>query len=133
MIESIQGKCITLRKNKIHRMGERRISLPEPKEPNPGREGAIFLAWMLKIGQSVKLSKAEKEWARKKRDNPELRDMSLKDFIVQVGEEYIYETTWKGDKILRLTKEGIKWAEPWTFAHNVARGHHSQQSKRKLD
>lgn len=104
----------------------------EAKEPNPGREGAIFLAWMLKIGQSVKLSTAEKEWSRKKKANPQLRDRDLKDFVVQVGEEYIYETTWKGEKILKLTKEGIKWAEPWTFAYNVGRGHHSHPSKRKI-
>jgi len=51
-------------------MGERRISLPEPKEPNPGREGAIFLAWMLKIGQSVKLSKAEEGMGSKKEGQP---------------------------------------------------------------
>ena len=117
----------------IRRIGERGVSLPEPREPDPGLEGAIFLAWILKIGQSVRFSTAEKEWIRKKKDSPQLRDMTLGDLIALVGEKYLYETTYKGEKILKLTKEGIKWAEPWTLAYNVGRGHHSQPSKRRID
>lgn len=115
------------------RKRERSISFPEPREPDPGIEGAIFLAWLLKIGQNVQLSIAEKVWNRKRKNNPKLRDVDLDAFIAQVGKEYLYVTIWKGEKILKLTKKGIEWAEPWTHHYNVCRGHHSQPSRRRLD
>ncbi len=109
------------------------IYLPEPEQPDLGLGGAIFLAWLLKIGQREKLSIAKKKWTRILRRDANLCEMDLEDFIARAGEERLYVARLSGEEYLVLTKEGIKWAEPWTLYYNVARGHHGQPTKRKID
>lgn len=115
------------------RLPEQEQSNPGLEEPDPGRAGARFLAWLIKRGQIRKLAIAEKEWNRIRDKEPEVSDMELEEFIAMMGKERLCVVRSRGEKYLVLTKEnGIKWAERWTMHYNVHRGHHSQHIKGRI-
>lgn len=115
------------------RLPEQERSNPGPEEPDPGRAGARFLAWLLKRGRIWKLAIAKKEWNRIRDEEPEISDMELEEFIAIVGKERLCVVRSGGEKYLVLTKEdGIKWAVPWTMHYKVHRGHHSQHMKGRI-
>ncbi|MBN1323890.1 MAG: hypothetical protein JW986_07845 [Methanotrichaceae archaeon] len=106
------------------------IRLSEPWEPDPGFGGAIFLAWLAKRGQNAKLSVATSEWEKKRKVDPALSKISLEEFVSFVGTDYLCVIRHRGDLYLKLTKEGLEWADPWTQRYNVKRDHHGQASSR---
>lgn len=102
------------------------IKYPETKEPDPGEEGARFLAWLIKRNRMQKLSIAELQWNRTRQSCENLKEVDLNALIGRFNREHIYIANLRGEKSVVITRAGVKWAEPWLLYYQVARGHHRQ-------
>ncbi len=105
---------------------------PETKEPDPGQEGARFLAWLIKRNRMQKVSIAERQWDRIREGSNNLEDMDLDALISRFNREHVYIANQRGENFIIITREGIKWAEPWTIHYQVARGHHRHMVPRDI-
>jgi len=99
-------------------------------DPDPGFAGAIFLAWLAKRGQIARLSVAKNEWEKKRKVDPDIATISIEEFLSRVGSGYLLVIRHRGEMYVKLTKEGLEWADPWTQRYNVKRDHHGQASSR---
>ncbi|MDQ1282338.1 MAG: hypothetical protein QG666_127 [Euryarchaeota archaeon] len=108
----------------IRRIANDGIKHPDTKEPDPGQEGARFLAWLIKRNRIQKISVAELQWNRIRQDYDNFKEVDLVTLLSRFNREYVYAANLRGENSVIITREGIKWAEPWLIYYQVARGHH---------
>ncbi len=94
------------------------------KEPDPGLEGARFLAWLIKRNRMQKITIAELQWNRILQGCDRLKEANLDALISRFNREHVYIANLRGENSVIITREGVKWAEPWLIYYQVARGHH---------
>ena len=108
------------------------IKHPETREPDPGEEGARFLAWLIKRNRIQKVSIAELQWNRVRQSYENLKEVDLNALISRFNREHIYIANLRGENSVIITREGVKWAEPWLIHYQVARGHHRHMVPRDI-
>jgi hypothetical protein len=93
-----------------------------PDGPDPGKEGARFLAWVKKRGSMVRFKDCHKKHLQSGFD--------AHSFVRSLGSPFIEKYAWRGEAVLKL--EDLPWAARWMiwYGEEVPHHRHWQQLKK---
>jgi hypothetical protein len=103
-----------------------------PPEPDPGKDFAEILAWLMKLNGTAKLSKCKEKWEKHLE-----QEIPVEDFIERLEQRdcFVVIIPRKGGRIQKkyvmLTEKGWTWAAKWTHYYNVDIPHHRHFKKLK--